>query len=277
MDRRVERIVQARALMEGAGVKVLRTIALRELDHLDPFLLLDHFDSTDPDDWRAGFPEHPHRGIETVTYVLDGEVRHGDSLGNSGTIGPGDVQWMTAGRGIVHSEMPDGSGGRMRGFQLWVNLPAADKRRPPRYQEIAARDIPVLRRDGSTIRLISGSLDGARGAVDGIATDPLYLDLRLDPPSSISIPVPADHTCFAYAYDGEASIGGTAVSPRELAILTQGDLATISATGHGAGLLLVAGRPLHESMVRWGPFVMNTEDEIRQAIEDYRSGRLQTG
>ena len=270
--RSVKDLVGAVALMEGAGVRVKRTIALPVLDHLDPFLLLDAFDTEDPTEYISGFPDHPHRGIETVTYMLEGRVRHADSMGNSGVIGPGDAQWMTAGRGIIHSEMPEQEQGLLRGFQLWVNLPASEKLCEPRYQEVPADGIPVLERESALIRVISGRIDGVRGPITEIVTDPLFLDVSLEPGGALSLPVQQGHSAFVYVFEGGGSVDGTHVPPSTLAVLADGDRIDLLSGDRPMRLLLVAGRPLDEPIARWGPFVMNTQEEIAQAIEDYRQG-----
>jgi redox-sensitive bicupin YhaK (pirin superfamily) len=272
--RPVARVVPAREVMEGAGVRVRRTIALPGLDHLDPFLLLDAFESDDPEDHVRGFPSHPHRGIETVTYMLEGRVRHADSMGNQGVIGPGDAQWMTAGRGIVHSEMPEQESDRLRGFQLWVNLPAAEKMCAPRYQDIGARDIPEVVTDGLRVRVLAGEHGGGRGPVRGIAVEPLYLDVSLEAGRTFSLPVARGHEAFAYVFEGSAAIGGHRVGRHVLAVLGEGERIEVAAGEGPVRLLLVAARPLGEPVVRWGPFVMNTEEEIARAIEDYSRGTL---
>jgi len=273
--RTVSRVVRPTPVLEGAGVRLKRTIATRELDYLDPFLLLDHFGSDNPDDYLAGFPMHPHRGIETVTYMLAGAVQHRDSLGNAGIIGAGDVQWMTAGRGIMHEEMPEPRDGRMEGFQLWVNLPAKLKMTQPRYQEVLESRIPGLRReDGSLIKVIAGTLEGIEGPVTEIAAEPTYLDLTLAAGARFATPVPASHTAFAYVYRGAARFGNASeeVAGPALAILEGGDEVAITAGERGASLLLVSGAPLGEPIARYGPFVMNTRAEIEQALRDLRNG-----
>ena len=277
--REVTRIVEPIWVLEGAGVKLRRTIASRSLDYLDPFLLLDHFGSKNPDDYMAGFPMHPHRGIETVTYMLAGTVNHKDTLGNAGSIGAGDVQWMTAGRGIMHEEMPQPRDGDMAGFQLWVNLPARDKMTVPRYQEISAARIPEVRRsDGSTIRVIAGVADGVRGPVTEIVADPTYLDVTLCPGGSFFEPVERGHTVFAYVFEGEGAFGagsqqgGQTVSQSRLIIFSDGDHVEVQTTEQSARFLLISGKPLHEPIARYGPFVMNTREEIEQALRDLRNG-----
>ncbi len=270
--RTVTELVGARSLLEGAGVRVKRTIALPTFDHLDPFLLLDQFDSDDPDEYIRGFPEHPHRGIETVTYMIEGRVRHADSMGNSGVVGPGDAQWMTAGRGIIHSEMPEQDRGLMRGFQLWVNLPSGEKMCAPRYQDVPAGDIPAIEREAALIRVISGRILGTRGPITEIVTDPLFLDVSLEPGGALGLPVQPGHSAFVYVFEGGGMVGGTHVPISTLAVLGDGDRVDLLSGDRRMRMLLIAARPLGEPIARWGPFVMNTQEEIAAAIEDYRRG-----
>jgi len=274
--REIARLIEPQGVLEGAGVRLKRSIATRALDYLDPFLLLDHFGSDDPADYLAGFPMHPHRGIETVTYMLAGKVFHRDSLGNSGSIQAGDVQWMTAGGGILHEEMPQPVEGKMYGFQLWVNLPARHKMMRPRYQEIASAQIPeILRPDGTRIRVIAGEVDGAPGAVRDIVADPTYLDVTLPPGSTFAHPVPAGHSAFAYVFEGQGSIGtlpGQAVRSTRLAVLGDGDRVEVHAGQQPVRFLLVSGKPLGEPIARYGPFVMTTREEIDEALRDLRNG-----
>jgi redox-sensitive bicupin YhaK (pirin superfamily) len=273
--RGVLRVVQPVATIEGAGVRLIRTIASRALETLDPFLLLDHFGSDDPQDYLAGFPWHPHRGIETVTYMLAGEVDHRDSIGNAGSIGAGDVQWMTAGGGIMHEEMPKPVHGAMAGFQLWVNLPAKLKMMQPRYQDIAAAQIPeVLRPDGVRIRAIAGAVDGTQGPVCDIAADPTYLDVTVPPQVLFSHPIPRGHTAFAYPFEGAGSFepSGDTIEGPNLVVYGDGDRVEVRAGDDGVRFLLVSGQPLGEPIARHGPFVMNTRAEIEQALRDLRNG-----
>ena len=278
--RSVKNLVSAIATSDGAGVKLNRTIGGPAVDNLDPFLLLDEFGSEEGADYIGGFPDHPHRGFETVTYMLNGLMRHDDSTGAGGTLDPGSVQWMTAGRGIVHSEMPQQEEGLMRGFQLWVNLPAADKMCAPRYQNIEPGDIPEVQGEGGVrIRVIAGEVDGTEGAVSGIAVAPIYLDILLPEDTAHTQPVPAGHAALCYVFEGEVSIiaaDGTAVDVphHTLAILSDGDGVTMRAGTEGGQALLIAGKPLNEPVVRYGPFVMNSREEIGQAIDDYRAGRF---
>ena len=266
----------ATSMSEGVGVTVHRTIGTRELSVLDPFLLLDEF-VIGADARGAGFPNHPHRGFETVTYMLSGRVEHADNAGHSGVIGPGAAQWMTAGRGIVHSEMPASDGEEIRGLQLWVNLAAEEKMKPPHYQDIEAADIPsVALPGGGTVRVVAGDWNGAAGPVEGIAVAPLYLDLALGAGESVEVPVPADHTAFLYVIEGPLTAGAddTSVPAHTLAVLVEGDGVRISAGGEGVRAILVSAAPLGEPVARHGPFVMNTREEIHQAIEDFEQGRF---
>jgi redox-sensitive bicupin YhaK (pirin superfamily) len=254
-----------------------RVIGSQVLDSFDPFLLLDEFRSDDPNDYLAGFPDHPHRGFETVTYMLAGRMRHGDNQGNTGLLGPGSVQWMTAGRGIVHSEFPEQQEGLMWGFQLWVNLPRTDKMTAPRYQDVPAADIPEVELGpGVRARVLVGIVGGTAGPVTDVATEPVYFDLRLDAGASYTALLPAGHNVFAYVYDGEAQIGAaaTVIARGELALTTHGATLPVTAGAEGARLIVVGGRPLNEPVARYGPFVMNTVDELRQAFADYQAGRL---
>jgi len=274
--RSIARLIEPEPVLEGAGVRLKRSIATRTLDYVDPFLLFDHFGSDNPADYLAGFPMHPHRGIETVTYMLAGKVFHRDSLGNSGSIRAGDVQWMTASGGILHEEMPQPVEGQLAGFQLWVNRPARLKMMKPRYQEIASAHIPeVVRADGSRIRVIAGEVDGVRGAVTDIVADPTYLDVSLAPRSLFSQPVERGHAAFVYVFEGEGSLGeqpGQAVRALKMAVLGDGDLVEVRTAERPVRFLLVSGRPLGEPIARYGPFVMNTMDEIEQAQRDLRNG-----
>ncbi len=276
--RAVLRRVRGEATRDGAGVRLTRVIGGQSLPDLDPFLLFDEFRSDDAGDYIAGFPDHPHRGFETVTYMLAGRMRHRDNQGNSGLLSPGSVQWMTAGSGLVHSEMPEQQEGRLWGFQLWVNLPARDKMVPPRYQDIPAEAVPLLEVQGGTARVLAGSQGGLAGPVQGVATAPVYLDIRLAPGASYEAVVPMGHAAFAFCYEGEAGVGTPSepLQRGELATLGDGDRVVVAAAAGAAaaGVLIVAGRPLREPVARYGPFVMNTREEIMQAFEDYRAGRF---
>ena len=279
-SRKVLEIIEPQTVIEGAGVRLKRSIATRTLDYLDPFLLFDHFGSDNPDDYLAGFPMHPHRGIETVTYMLAGLVHHRDSLGNSGSIEAGDVQWMTSGRGIMHEEMPQPHQGQMAGFQLWVNLPAKLKMTQPRYQEIASALIPEINQDGVKIRVVAGTVDGVRGPVTEIAADPTYLDVSIPSNGSFSQPVERGHSAFAYVFEGEGTFGitsegdGETVSHPKLVVFDDGDYVEVRATKQPVRFLLVSGKPLHEPIARYEPFVINTREEIEQALRDLRNGTL---
>lgn len=275
-DRSVTRIVPAQPSTDGAGVRLNRSLGSPMLSELDPFLLLDEFRSDDAADYIAGFPDHPHRGFETVTYMLAGKMRHKDSTGREGALRPGGVQWMTAARGIVHSEMPEQEEGLMWGFQLWVNLPAADKMSEPGYQEFDPEEIPVERReDGGEIRVVAGRTDGGtEGAVGGIATEPVYLDIALPAGGTLSQSVPQGHTALVYPYEGAVEIAGTTVPRSHLAVLGDGARVTLRATEGPARTLLIAGKPIGEPIARYGPFVMNTRDELVQAFQDFQSGRF---
>ncbi|MHB8405216.1 MAG: pirin family protein [Gammaproteobacteria bacterium] len=277
--RSVATVIEPQRVSDGAGVKLKRSIATATLDYLDPFLLFDHFGSDNPDDYIAGFPMHPHRGIETVTYMHAGVVEHRDSLGHAGSIAAGDVQWMTAGHGILHEEMPQLRGGQLSGFQLWVNLPAKFKLTKPRYQEVAAKQIPETgRENGVHMRVIAGSVDGVRGAVKEIAADPTYLDVSVPADAVFRQAIPRGHTAFAYVYEGEGQFGvnaktvGTNVRGPKLVVFTDGDTVEIGAAPAGVKFLLISGQPLHEPVARYGPFVMNTAEEIQQALMDLRNG-----
>jgi quercetin 2,3-dioxygenase len=276
-ERGVLDVVTPTAASDGAGVKLRRSIATETLDHLDPFFLFDHFGSENADDYIAGFPMHPHRGIETVTYMLDGSVAHADSLGNSGVIGPGDVQWMTAGSGILHEEMPKAGPRRLDGFQIWVNLPAKLKMTSPRYQDVPASRIPeTARPDGARIRVVAGEVDGVRGAVREIFAGPTYLDVSLPAGGSFEQPVPRGHTALLYVFQGEVSVAGPkargpSIPAPRLVVLGDGDVVRVHAAAP-ARFLLLSAQPLHEPYARYGPFVMNTREEIMQALQDLRAG-----
>ncbi|HWF00538.1 MAG TPA: pirin family protein [Caulobacteraceae bacterium] len=261
---------------DGAGVKLNRVIGQPALPDLDPFLMLDEFGSDDPAAYIGGFPSHPHRGFETVTYMLAGRMRHRDNAGNEGLLGPGSVQWMTAGRGIVHSEMPEQESGLMQGFQLWVNLPAKDKMTAPRYQDIAADRVPTADLGGGvSARVLAGKIAGVTGPVDPGATQPIFLDVTLPAGAAATIPLPEGHNAFVYVYEGEALVGdqGEALGRGRIGVLSPGDEVRI-ASNKGARLILVAGKPLGEPVAKYGPFVMNTEAELAQAFDDYRAGRF---
>ena len=273
--RAVERLIVGRPTSDGAGVKLTRVLTQDLQRRLDPFLMLDAFGSDSADDYIAGFPDHPHRGFETVTYMLHGKMRHRDSAGHEGLLADGGVQWMTAGRGVIHSELPEQSEGRMEGFQLWLNLPAKDKMSPPWYRDIQSADVPQWQGAGVTARVIAGATHGVVGAVQREGTQPLYLDLHLDAGSAFEQPLPGPHNAFVYVYRGSLVIGAQPVPVQRMAILANaGDGVRLTAGADGARAILVAGRPLKEPIVQYGPFVMNTQQEIFQAVEDFRAGRL---
>jgi hypothetical protein len=274
MQRTIREIFRGRPVTEGAGVRLRRCFSDFEAELFDPFLLLDDFRSDDPRDYLAGFPWHPHRGIETITYVTMGDVEHGDSLGNKGVITSGAVQWMTAGNGIIHQEMPKGdSEGRMHGFQLWANLPARDKMMDPRYRDIAAADIPEVRRpDGTTVKVIAGTVDHVRGPMEEIVIEPEYLDCALPPDTVFLHPVRSGRTVFAYVIGGSAEIDGKTVADRDLVLFGDGSALSVRAGDAGVRFLLVSGAPLREPIAWRGPIVMNTEAELDLAFEEYRNG-----
>jgi redox-sensitive bicupin YhaK (pirin superfamily) len=285
-NRKVKQIIEPQYVIEGAGVLLRRSFGPSRANPFDPFLLFDHFAFNDPIEGPIrGFPTHPHRGIETVTYVLEGNVRHRDSLGNTGIIGPGDVQWMTSGRGILHEEMPKrGPSGVIDGFQLWVNLPAAQKMSQPRYQEVSSASIPSVEKDGVKVRLVAGEFAGIKGPVTEIAARPLYMDMTLEPGTEVTLPVPEGHCAVAYIFAGEGLFGldddgqGEFIKAVHLAVFDDGDHLRVQA---GAGSLvrfmLMAGAPFKEPIVPYGPFVMNTEAEIQQALRDLRNGTFVDG
>ncbi len=283
--RRVARVIEPQPVIEGAGVHLRRSIGGWALDYLDPFLLLDHFESDDPADYLAGFPLHPHRGIETVTYMLAGEVDHKDTLGNAGTIGPGDVQWMTAGGGIMHEEMPRPREGRMGGFQLWVNMPASLKMSRPRYQDVPDATIPVDERPGGTrVRVVAGRAGETVGPVSEIYAEPEYIDVTLPAGATFTQAIPRGQTAFAYVFRGEGEFGvagdlgyraeldGSLVDAPHLVVFDDGDEVRVRAYESAVRFLLVSGAPLGEPIARYGPFVMNTRQEIEQALRDLRAG-----
>ena len=285
--RTLVQIIPSIPTSDGAGVKLRRSLGSQRGLHVDPFLMLDEFYSDDPNDYIAGFPAHPHRGFETVTYMLDGHMRHEDHLGNRGDLGPGDVQWMTAARGIIHSEMPQQSEGRMRGFQLWLNLPSSEKMKPARYRDIPPAEIPRVKLpQGGEVKVIAGTLeldgDATSGPVNSrgakLSTDPLYLDVRLPAGAGFSTSVAAGNNAFLYTYEGSAQVGPAGATEllahRAAGVLSDGDGVRVQAGAEGVRFLLLAARPLREPVVQYGPFVMNTREEIEQALTDYRNGRL---
>lgn len=276
--RYIDKKVAGMPATDGAGVKLKRVIGGPALDMIDPFLMLDEFGSDDPESWIAGFPEHPHRGFETVTIMLDGRVKHADSVGNQGVIEAGDVQWMTAGSGIIHSEMPERAEGRLHGFQLWLNLPGKLKMIAPRYQDVRASRIASASQAGATVRVIAGEAFGVKGAADSL-TQVRLLDVSIDADAVFEIDVPDEHACFAYAYEGGLRATDRNGSPADiasgsLAVLSGSGGARLQAGGSGARLLFANGMPLREPVARYGPFVMNTRAEVQQAFEDYSRGEL---
>jgi redox-sensitive bicupin YhaK (pirin superfamily) len=277
-SRKIERVVRGRPTSDGAGVRLTRVIGGEELPELDPFLLFDEFGSDDAADYLAGFPDHPHRGFETVTYMLEGRMRHRDNHGNSGLLSSGGAQWMTAGRGIVHSEMPEQESGRMHGFQLWVNLPARAKMSPPRYQDVEPGTIPEVRLPGARVRVLAGTFGDARGPMEAPATEALYLDVILDARGSFRAPLPIGHAAFVFAYEGRVEVGpasaARALERGDLGVLGRGEVVELRAPAGPVRAVLVAGKPLGEPIARYGPFVMNTQDEIAQALRDLRAGRF---
>ncbi|HXF85395.1 MAG TPA: pirin family protein [Anaerolineales bacterium] len=272
--RTISKLIEPQLVIEGAGVKLLRSIAPRVSNEFDPFLLFDHFAFNDPLEGPIrGFPMHPHRGIETVTYMLEGATHHRDSLGNAGLIGPGDVQWMTSGRGILHEEMPRrGPSGKIYGFQLWVNLPARLKMTEPRYQEVSANSIPTYERDGIKIRVVAGTVDGVTGPVTEIAASPLYLDVRLDPDKEWTQPIPLGHTALAYIFEGEGVFAGQTVAAVHLIQFGEGDHIHVKTENSPVRFMVMAGAPFKEPIVPYGPFVMNTIEEIQQTLRELRNG-----
>jgi redox-sensitive bicupin YhaK (pirin superfamily) len=273
--RKLERVISSIPASDGAGVKLRRSLGASPALRHDPFLMLDEFFSDNPDDYLAGFPAHPHRGFETVTYMLDGHMQHKDNHGNTGDLGPGDVQWMSAARGIIHSEMPQQSEGRMRGFQLWLNLPAKEKMKPAAYRDIPSKEIPVV----DNVTVIAGRFRGTTGPIHGGSTDPYYFDVRLEPRALLQVPLPAGHNAFLYVYEGEALVGveRKPLAHRAAGLLSDGEGVKLEAGEDGARVLVLAGRPLREPVVQYGPFVMNTREEIEQAIADYQSGEFARG
>ncbi|MES2352803.1 MAG: pirin family protein [Pseudomonadota bacterium] len=281
--RNLQQIIESIATSDGAGVKLRRSLGRSQTVRLDPFLMLDEFSTEDASDYIAGFPAHPHRGFETVTYMLDGHMRHEDHLGNRGELKSGGVQWMTAGRGIIHSEMPQQESGRMRGFQLWVNLPAAEKMKPAFYRDIPSEEIPMANlADGGLVKVIAGNLvledQVIAGPIQGLTTDPLYLDVTLLPGGKFSQLINSRYNVFLYPYEGEVSVGPSdalrLLKAQSAGVLAAGEKIEVIAGTEGVCFILLAGRPLNEPVVQYGPFVMNTREEIEQAIRDYQSGEL---
>ena len=277
--RTVREIIESVPASDGAGVKLRRSLGRSDRARLDPFLMLDEFSSENPDDYVAGFPAHPHRGFETVTYMLDGHMQHQDHLGNTGELRAGGVQWMTAGRGIIHSEMPQQERGRMRGFQLWINLPAREKMKPAGYRDIQPGEIPVVALPGGgRAKVIAGALEvdgrSASGPIQGLSTDPLYLDIELPAGGAFAQPIGSDYNAFVYPFEGSVVIGGRTLKTHSAGFLSPGARIEATAGPDGARFIVLAGRPIGEPIVQYGPFVMNTRAEIEQAIRDYQSGVL---
>lgn len=275
----IERILTAAPAADGDGVQLYRILGPDGLRGLDPFLLLDDFGSEAPADAVGGFPPHPHRGFETVTYMLAGAMRHEDHLGNQGRVAAGGVQWMTAGRGVIHSEMPEPEDGRLRGLQLWINLPAREKMKEPTYRHLAAETIPAVNlADDTQVKVIAGVFDAGErqilGPVQGLATEPLYLDARLPAAARLAVPVPAGHRPLVYLIEGRLRVAGQTLALRQMAVLAPGTRIELDAGPHGARALVLAARPLGEPIAHYGLFVMSTRAEIRQAIADYETGRL---
>lgn len=276
-SRGVERLVTGMATSDGAGVRLTRVLTQELQQRLDPFLMLDAFGSDHPDDYIAGFPDHPHRGFETITYMLAGRMLHRDSAGNEGLLESGGVQWMTAGRGVIHSEIPQQEEGRMAGFQLWLNLPASDKMSAPWYRDFKAEELPRLRTaEGAEVTVIAGESHGVTGAVIRAATQPLYLDIHLPARAGFAQALPTGHNAFVHVYEGSVQIGDTMVPAQRMAILDNAagaDGVRLQAA-ENARLLLIAGRPLGEPIVQYGPFVMNSQEQVYQALRDFRDGKL---
>jgi len=274
-NRSIEQVVETVPTSDGAGVRLSRSLGTPKLPVLDPFLMLDEFRSDDPGDYIAGFPAHPHRGFETVTVMLAGAMQHKDSTGNKGDLRPGGAQWMTAGRGIIHSEMPQQVDGLMWGFQLWVNLPARDKMTAPRYQDIDPSEIPVVSRPNANVRVMAGVVDDVKGPIEGVATEPLLLDVTLQPGATIELAVPSTHNAFLYPFEGSGHFGShpEPIERSHLVVTKRdGDSVAVRASEAGVRFLVVAGRPIGEPVARYGPFVMNTRGELEQAFADYRAG-----
>lgn len=278
--RSLKQIIPALETSDGAGVRIKRSIGQRQNVRLDPFLMLDEFGSAEAADYIAGFPSHPHRGFETVTYMIEGHMLHEDHLGNRGNLHNGGVQWMTAGRGIIHSEMPQQEEGVMRGFQLWLNLPAAEKMTEAGYRDIQPEEIPEITFDGGTVKLIAGAMvvggQSHRGAMPDRSTQPVYADIHLASGASVTLPVPETHNGMLYLYEGDARLSDADLQRSAANILGDGDGVRLQAGNAGARLLLIAGKPIGEPVVQHGPFVMNTREEIERALRDYRDGRLTT-
>ena len=273
-NRKVHQFIKAQAVSEGAGVTVHRTIGTPALRQLDPFLMLDYFNSDNPNDYIAGFPDHPHRGFNTFTYMLDGYMLHRDSMGNEGNLRSGGAQWMKAASGVIHSEMPKQEKGLMRGFQLWVNLPAREKMSPPGYQEYSATAFPLVQTAEATVKVLSGRFQDAIGPIADPNTDVQYLDVTLQAGKEFNHQLANELRGFIYVFEGDAQLEGTTLPQHSFAVLSEGETLRVSAGDHGARFIIVAGKPIGEPIVQYGPFVMNTMDEIKQAVDDYNNGVL---
>jgi redox-sensitive bicupin YhaK (pirin superfamily) len=272
--RKIQQVIQGQPASDGAGVKLIRSLGSADHLRLDPFLMLDAFSSENPDDYVAGFPSHPHRGFETVTYLLDGHMLHEDHLGNRGNLKSGAVQWMTAGRGIIHSEMPQQENGRMRGFQLWINLPAKEKMKPAGYRDIQPDEIPAVSFSDGRIKIVAGTYEGTKGPVQGGSTDPVYWDVQLNPGKTFSAGIAETHSVYVYPFEGSVEISDRVLKTHQGGALGSGDSVEVKAGSDGARFLLLAAKPIKEPVVQYGPFVMNTRQEIEQAIRDYQNGEL---
>jgi redox-sensitive bicupin YhaK (pirin superfamily) len=273
-NRQVEKLIPARAVSEGAGVTVHRTIGTPALRNLDPFLMLDHFSSDDPDDYIAGFPDHPHRGFITLTYMLDGHMLHQDSMGNKGNLESGGAQWMKAASGVIHSEMPQQTAGLMRGFQLWINLPASEKMTAPAYQEYSPEAIPQYSNDGVYVKVLCGQYQYAHGPIEDPHTKVQYFDVTLEPAHTFTHQLASDMQAFIYVFEGAATVASTALPQHSFALLGAGENIQVSAAADGARFIMVAGQPIGEPIIQYGPFVMSSDAEIQQALTDYRAGKL---
>ena len=271
--RKIQQVVPGLPASDGAGVRLIRSLGSSDRLRADPFLMLDAFSSENPDDYVAGFPSHPHRGFETVTYLIDGHMLHEDHLGNRGDLKSGGVQWMTAGRGIIHSEMPQQENGRMRGFQLWINLPAKEKMKPAGYRDIQPDEIPAVKIPGGTAKIVAGTLNGTAGPIQGGSTDPVYWDISLSPGEKFTQKM-TGKTVYVYPFEGSVEIADRVLKAHQGGVLGSGETLEVKAGPDGARFLVLAGRPIREPVVQYGPFVMNTREEIEQAIRDYQSGEL---
>lgn len=278
-ERAITRLIKAVDSQDGAGVKLKRSIGQNQLTRIDPFLMLDAFSSSNPDDYIAGFPPHPHRGFETVTYMLDGHMVHRDHMGNEGDLRAGGVQWMTAGRGVIHEERPKMTNGLMRGFQLWINLPAKEKMKPAAYQNIEPEQVPIAKlENGTTVKVIAGSLTLDEnvycGPIDSGSTETVYLDIEIKQGNRLTLPLPNLHSGFIYLFEGDAEIANQAIPNNGAAVLSEGEQVTIHSPNTQSRMLLIAGKPIGEPIAQYGPFVMNTMAEVEQAIHDYQNGCL---